>query len=430
LDAVPLWAQLTALAVLILLSAFFAITETALMTANRHRLRHLARRGSRSAATALWLLERTDGLLALVLIGSTMANALATALATLIAITLYGGQESKLVITVAVVSLLLIVFAQIAPKVIGAAHPDRITLATSLMLRLLMTVAAPLIWVIHMLVSGLMWLLRLRSGADDARLSTEELRSMVLESGSFIPGKHRSILLNLFELEKISVEDVMTPRAQIESLNLAVPVAEIRHQLTTCYHNQLPVHEGEINDISGILHVRKAMALLADEDLTTADFRELLSAPYFIPPDTDVFTQLQYFQENHERLAIIVDEYGEVQGLVTLDDIIEEMVGEFTTPAPGAARADLPGWDKNGECLVEGSALLRDLNKRLGMDFPLDGPKTINGLLLEYLQDIPEAHVSVKLAGCVIEIVQAQNQAIKVVKLIRPGKRKVSVDKL
>lgn len=398
------------------------MTETALMAANRHRLRHLARRGSRSAAAALWLLERTDRLLSLVLIGSTLANALATALATLIAFSLFGGQEIKLVITVAAVSLLLIVFAQISPKVVGAAHPERIALATSLLLRALMTLAQPLIWVMHLLVTSLMWLLRIRAGDADARLSTEELRAMVLESGSFIPGKHRSILLNLFELEKISVDDVMTPRAQIESLNLAAPVEDIRHQLTTCYHNQLPVHEGEINDIIGILHVRKAMALLAEEDLAAEDFRALLSAPYFIPPDTDVFAQLQYFQENHERLAIIVDEYGEVQGLVTLDDIIEEMVGEFTTPAPGAARADAPGWDANGECLVEGSALLRDLNKRLGLDFPLDGPKTINGLLLEYLQDIPEAHVSVRLAGCVIEIIQAQNQAIKVVKLIRSGK--------
>ncbi|MBK4733519.1 HlyC/CorC family transporter [Noviherbaspirillum pedocola] len=422
MDAVPLWAQFAALAILIFLSAFFAMTETALMAANRHRLRHLARRGSRSAAAALWLLERTDRLLSLVLIGSTLANALATALATLIAFNLFGGQEIKLVITVAAVSLLLIVFAQISPKVVGAAHPERIALATSLLLRALMTLAQPLIWVMHLLVTSLMWLLRIRAGDVDARLSTEELRMMVLESGSFIPGKHRSILLNLFELEKIAVDDVMTPRAHIEALNLAMPVEEIRHQLTTCYHNQLPVHEGEINDIIGILHVRKAMALLAEEDLAAEDFRALLSAPYFIPPDTDVFAQLQYFQENHERLAIIVDEYGEVQGLVTLDDIIEEMVGEFTTPAPGAARADAPGWDANGECLVEGSALLRDLNKRLALDFPLDGPKTINGLLLEYLQDIPEAHVSVRLAGCVIEIIQAQNQAIKVVKLIRPGK--------
>jgi Mg2+/Co2+ transporter CorB len=242
---------------------------------------------------------------------------------------------------------------------------------------------------------------------------------MVLEGASFIPKKHKSILLNLFDLEKISVEDVMTPRAQIEALNLSVPVEEIKHQLTTCYHNKLPVYEGEINRIVGILHVRKAMALLNQNEPTIEHFRELLTAPYFVPEDTDVFTQLQYFQENHERLGIIVDEYGEVQGLVTLEDIIEEMIGEFTTSVPGAARADSFDWNDHGECLLEGATTLRDINKHLGLDLPLDGPKTINGLLLEELRDIPEASISLKLNRCIVEIVQVQNQAIKVVKLIR-----------
>jgi Mg2+/Co2+ transporter CorB len=228
-------------------------------------------------------------------------------------------------------------------------------------------------------------------------------------------------LLNLFDLERVTVEDVMTPRSQVESLNLSVPVDEIKHQLTTCYHNKLLVHEGEINKIVGILHVRKAMALLNQVDeLTVEHFRELLTPPYFIPPETDLFTQLQYFQENQERLAVIVDEYGEVQGLVTLDDIIEEMVGEFTTSTPGATRADQFGWDKKGECLLEGSISLRDVNKRLDVNLPIDGPKTLNGLLLELLQEIPEASVCLKISGCVIEIVQVQEQVIKMVKLYRP----------
>ena len=180
------------------------------------------------------------------------------------------------------------------------------------------------------------------------------------------------------------------------------------------------VHDGEINQIVGILHVRKAIALLnQEEELTIEHFRELLSEPYFIPEETDLFTQLQYFQENHERLAVIVDEYGEVQGLVTLEDIIEEMIGEFTTSMPGAARADQFGWNANGECLLEGGTTLRDINKRLQLNFPVDGPKTLNGMLLDYLRDIPEANVALKINDCVIEIVQVQNQAIKVVKLIR-----------
>jgi Mg2+/Co2+ transporter CorB len=266
-------------------------------------------------------------------------------------------------------------------------------------------------------------MLRIRTGTGvrDMRISPDELRSMVVESGNFIPVKHKSILLNLFDLERVTVEDVMTPRSQVESLNLSVPVDEIKHQLTTCYHNKLLVHEGEINKIVGILHVRKAMALLNQVDeLTVEHFRELLTPPYFIPPETDLFTQLQYFQENQERLAVIVDEYGEVQGLVTLDDIIEEMVGEFTTSTPGATRADQFGWDKKGECLLEGSISLRDVNKRLDVNLPIDGPKTLNGLLLELLQEIPEASVSLKISGCVIEIVQVQEQVIKMVKLYRP----------
>jgi Mg2+/Co2+ transporter CorB len=324
----------------------------------------------------------------------------------------------------AVVAFLLIIFSEITPKVIGATYPERIALPASFILKPLMAVAKPVIWFVNLFVSGLLKLMRIEAGSNarDQRLSPEELRSIVLESSPFIPQKHRSILLNLFDLEKISVEDIMTPRSQIEALNLAVPVAEITRQLTTCYHNKLPVYEGEINQIVGVLHVRKAIGLLnLEEDLAVDHVRQLLGAPYFIPEGTDVFTQLQYFQENHERLGIIVDEYGEVQGLVTLEDIIEEMIGEFTTSVPGAARADAFGWNAEGECLLEGTTTLRDINKRLGLNFPLDGPKTLNGLLLEWLQDIPEANVSMKIANCIIEIIQVQHQSIKVVKLVRPA---------
>lgn len=391
------------------------------MAANRHRLRHLAKRGSKRAATTLWLLERTDKVLSLVLIANTLINALATALVTAIAISAFGNHERVITAATAAVAFLLIVFAEIAPKVIGATYPERIALPTSIILKPLMTLAKPVIWFVNLFVSGLLKFLHIKAGshARDHHLSPEELRSMVLEGGNFIPKKHKSILLNLFDLEKISVEDVMTPRAQIEALNLSVPAEEIKNQLTTCYHNKLPVYQDEINQIVGILHVRKAVALLNQKDeITVEDFRDLLVPPYFIPEDTDVFTQLQYFQEKHERLGIIVDEYGEVQGLVTLDDIIEEMVGEFTTSIPGAARADTFRWDINGECLLEGTTTLRDINKQLQLNFPLDGPKTLNGFLLELLRDIPEANVSIKIGDCILEIIQVQNQAIKVVKLI------------
>ena len=425
----PIWALVIALIVLILCSAFFAMAETALMAANKYRLRHLAKRGNRGAITTLWLLERTDKLLSVVLIANTLINTTATALVIAIAILHFGPEENVLAIATAVVAFLLIVFAEISPKVIGATYPEKIALASSAVLKPLMAASQPVVWFVNLFVTIVLKLLGIKSGgnADEHRVSPDELRSIVMEGGNFIPQKHKSILLNLFDLETISVEDIMTPRSQIEALNLAVPVDEIKHQLTTCYHNKLLVYEGEINQIVGVLHVRKAVALLNEADeLTVEHFRELLSAPYYIPQDTGVFTQLQYFQEKRERLGIIVDEYGEVQGLVTLEDIIEEMIGEFTTSVPGAARSESFSWDANGECLLEGSTPLRDINKRLDLEFPVDGPKTLNGLLLEELQEIPDAAISVKIGNCVIEVIQAQNQSIKVVKLTRPpGKRSV-----
>ncbi len=392
------------------------------MAANRHRLRHLAKRGSKLASTTLWLVGRIDKVLSLILICNTVINALVAALVTAMAITAFGNDDKVITMATGAVAFLLIIFAEIVPKVIGATYPERIIMPASVILKILLAIGKPVLWFVNLFVSGLFKLLHIKTGANapEQRLSPDELRSIVLEGGNFIPQKHKSILLNLFDLESISVEDVMTPRAQIEALNLSVPVEQIKHQLVTCYHNKLPVYEGEINHILGILHMRKAVALLSQEqELTAEHFRALLTEPYFIPQDTGVFAQLQHFQENHERLGIIVDEYGEVQGLVTLEDIIEEMIGEFTTSTPGATRADHFRWDEHGVCLLEGSTALRDINKRLGLEFLLDGPKTLNGLLLELLQDIPEANVSVKFPNCIIEIVQVQNQAIKVVKLIR-----------
>jgi Mg2+/Co2+ transporter CorB len=421
LNTVPLWAQILALVILICCSAFFSISETALIALNSYRVRHLAKDGNKRAMVTLWLLERTDRLLSLVLIAQTLLNALVTALVTAIAIESFGSNQKVLTIATGTIAFLLIVFAEITPKIIGATYPDRIALRASPILKPIMIMVTPAIWLVNLFVSLLLHMMGIKTGADarKQRLSPEELRTMVLESGNFILQKHKSILLNLFDLEAITVEDIMTPRTQIEALDLAVPVEEIKRQLTTCYHNKLPVYEGEINKIIGILHVRKTVALLNQEESLSADhFRELLTPAYFIPQDTGVFTQLQYFQENRERLGIIVDEYGEVQGLVTLEDIIEEMIGEFTTSMPSAGRADSLTWNEQGECLLEAATTLRDINRRLGLHLPVDGPKTINGLLLELLQDIPEANVSLKIADCIVEIVQVQNQSIRTIKLV------------
>lgn len=397
------------------------MTETALMAINRHRLKHLANRGNKFAITTLWLLGRTNRLLSVILIANTLINALITALVTSLAITTFGHDDKVISIATAIVAFLLIVFAEITPKTVGAAYPEQIALPASIVLRPLIIIGQPVIWFVNLFVNALLRLLHIDTTKkiNDHKLSPDELRSIVLEGGNFIAQKHKSILLNLFDLENISVNDIMTPRTQVEALNLSMPIADIKHQLTTCDHNKLPVYEGEINRIIGILQVRKAIVLLNQDELTVEHFRNLLNAPYFIPADTDVFTQLQYFQENREKLGIIVDEYGEIQGLVTLEDIIEEMIGEFTTSMSEETHSKPFDWNANGECLLDGSTVLRDINKCLQLNFPLNGPKTLNGLLLEYLQDIPEANISLKFHGCIMEIIEVQHQSIKVVKLIR-----------
>lgn len=368
------------------------------------------------------MLERKESLLSLILIANTLVNALVAGLITAIAIASFGNNETVLTLTTFVTAFLLVIFAEITPKMVGATYPEKIALFTSPILRVLMVVAHPLILVTNGFVSILLRIFNIKTGADSEsnRFTADELRTIVVEGSSYIPKKHKSILLNLFDLESITVEDVMTPRSQIEALNLSMPIDQIKHHLKTCYHNKLPVYEGEINHIIGILPIRNTLALLdTQEALTREDFRELLVTPYFIPQETDVLTQLQYFQENRERLGIIVDEYGEVQGLVTLEDIVEEIVGEFTTTLSNTTRPDAIHWNAQNECLLEGSATLREINKRLDLHFPLDGPKTINGLILDELQTIPDAHVGLKFPDCIAEVIHVQNQSIKMVKLTR-----------
>jgi Mg2+/Co2+ transporter CorB len=417
-----LWVLILALALLILLSAFFAMSETALMAANKYRLRHLAGRGHRGAITALWLLERTDRFLSLVLISNILLNAMCAALVTVIAIRLFGAEESVIAGAAAAVAFLLIVFAEVSPKIIGATYPEPVATATSLPLKGLMRIGRPLISFVNVFVRALLALLRIRTGPDAARqrLSQEELRSVVLEGGSYIPQKHRSILLNLFDLESVKVGDIMSPRARIEALDLDDPLETILDGLANCVHNTLPVYEGEINRIIGILHVRKAASLLRD-GASKERLRALLAPPYFILEDSRVLDQLQYFQEARERLGVVVDEYGEVQGLLALDDIIEEMIGSFTTPQAGSAPEETLAWDAQGACLLDGGTPLRDINKQLGLSLPLEGPRTVNGLLLETLQEIPDAPIALKIGGCVIEVLQVEGQAVKRVKLLRPA---------
>ena len=420
MDDIPIAAQLVALAILLAISGFFSIAETSMMAVNRYRLKALVRLGHRGAKLASALLAHTDKLLGVILLGNTLVAAGAATLAALIAHSLFGDSHWIPALSAVLVTFALLVFSEITPKVIGATYAESIAVGVSYVLVPMLRVLYPVVWFVNLFVRPLLWVFQVKSTGGDQtqRFSIEELRALVLESGQFIPKKHQSILVNLFDLEAITIEDVMTPRAQIEAIDLDAPTESVFAQLSTAYHARLPAYRGELGNVAGILHLRKVLRVLQPGRFDPRMLVDLLAEPYFVPAGTPAFTQLQYFQENHQRIALVVDEYGELQGLVTLEDIIEEIIGKFTTTAP--VKSESYAWEKDGSVLVEGSSMLRELNRKLRLSLPLDGPKTLNGLILEHLQDIPEAGVSIKIAQIPMEIIQTQDRVIKTVRLFRP----------
>ncbi len=409
-----------ALAVLLVLSAFFSIAETAMMAFNRYRLKHLVARSDSGAARVAELLKRTDRLLGGILIGNTLVIAAASTLSSLVAVRFLGHDKLAYAIGTLVISFLIIVFAEITPKVIGATFPERTALILSYPIKLTLRVLDPAAWFVNLFVGPLLWMLRVRTGgnADAPKLSTEEIRTLVLESSSFMPKKHLAILLNLFDVGAVTVQDIMVPRARIESIKLEDDIETIAHQLATSYHQRLPVFRDALGEVVGVLHLRRVLAPLRDGVLDQALLESLVVQPYFVPATTPVLAQLQYFQENRERMALVVDEYGELMGLVTLEDILEEIIGKFTTSLPTAGGT--LAWDERGTAAAEGTTPVRELNRSLGLALPTDGPKTLNGLILEHLQDIPEADVSIKIGNVPMEIVHAQGRTVKTVRIFRP----------
>ena len=420
MESFPIWAQIAALVMLLLFSAFFSIAETAMMALSRIRLRHLVREGSRGARLTQALIDRTDRLLGVILLGNNLVNNVLATLVTALAIYYFGRSEWVLAVAAGTLTFTILVFAEITPKVIGARFPERVALPASYVLTPLLRLAAPFVWFVNLFVRAVLAALRVpRHDAGQAQhLTSQELRTVVLEGGSFIPSKHRSILLNLFDLERLTVDDIMVPRARIEGLDIAQPPDAISRQLTTCYHNKLPVFDGDITRILGVLHVRKLLPLLGERALSAEQVRERLVPPYFVPTGTPLLQQLQMFQDNRQRVGLVVDEYGDVLGMVTLEDIVEEIVGEFTTQAPGFGTAALR-WSDDGQVVVDGSVALRELNRRLRLELPTDGPRTLNGLLLEILQEIPDAPCCVRLPNCVVEIVHTDGQAVRSARIFR-----------
>jgi Mg2+/Co2+ transporter CorB len=421
LDNISLSSQFAILVLLLLCTAFFSISETSLMSVNRYRMKHLARQGHRGARLASILLAKTDKLLGVILLGNTLCIVGSSALEVVISHQLFGEGEYVLAAGSLALTFVILVFSEISPKVIAAAHPEKFAFACSYLLYPLLWLFNPIVSFVNLFVRGFMYILGMKANFAEAHhaVTTEELRSIVTDAGHFIPKKHRSILLNLFDLEKITVDDVMTAHTLVESIDFDAPLDEIMQQISNSQHTRLPVRQGEQEEIFGILHLRKVMSQLRahheSDDFDKEALREVIAEPYFVPSGTPLYTQIQQFQEKQQRVALVVDEYGEFKGLVTLEDILEEMIGDFTTQSP--SRLGSYRQDEDGGWLVDGSSTLRDLNKKLNLSLPLDGPRTLNGLILEHFEDIPESNTSFKVGTHVIEIVQTQDRIVKSVKI-------------
>ncbi len=405
------------LLLLLVLSGFFSASETSMMAINRHRLNHLVRKGNKSAKLAARLLGKVDQLLGSILLGNTLLNVAAATLAEIIILRLYGHNELAMLLGTLAIAFVILVFSEIMPKIIAATHPERVALPSSYLLAPLVKLFYPVVFIATAIVRGLLWVLGIKIQTDQSKhkMTLEELRGLVLDAEHFLPRKHQKMLLNLVDLERITVNDVMVPRNQIEALDLSADRDQLRQQIITCHHTLLPVYEDMPGNIVGILHVKRALSLLQGSTLDLQELKSVLNEPYFIPSDTPLLKQLQQFQERHARLGLVVDEYGELLGLVTLENILEEIVGEFTTQSPTQTGKFLRHDD--GSFLLEGGCSLRELNRKLGLHFPLGGARTLNGLILEHLEDIPEAGTSLKIAGYPIEIIQTQDRVVKVVRI-------------
>ena len=389
------------------------------MALNRYRLRHLVNDGHRGARLAQLLLDKTDLLLGAILLGNTFAAVSIATISDDMSQRLLGDGTTGLWLGTIAITLVILIFGEITPKVIAAAHAERLALTYSYVLYPLTRLIYPFLWFTNLFVQGLLKLLRIKVNFKEATqaISTDELRTIVSEAGHYIPQKNRAILLNLLDLETATVDDVMTAHTQIEAVNIDSPFDELLQQINSSHHTRILVRQGSQEDIIGILHIRKIINQMRNGELTLEGILETIIEPYFIPSGTPLYAQIQQFQEKHQRLALVVDEYGELKGLVTLEDILEEIIGEFTTQSP--TRASILHEEEDGSWILDGSISLRELNKKLQLDLPLDGPRTLNGLILERFEDIPEPGTSIKIDHCALEILQTQDKIVKSVRILR-----------
>ena len=404
------------LLVLILLSGFFSSSETGLMAINKYRLRHLANKGHRGAKLAQNLLRKPDRLIGLILLGNNLVNILAAAIATVIGIRLFGSNGvwiASLVLTV-----VILIFSEVAPKTVAALHPERIAFPASYVLYVLLKILYPVVWLVNGLANFILRPFRVRTNVDlIEHLNREELRTLVKEGGERIPDDHQRMLINILDLEQATVEDVMIPRQDIVGIDLDDDWEEILLQLTQTVYTRMPVFRESIDQVEGLLHIRTVIAKLAHGALTFDELKHSVRRPYFIPEGTALTQQLLEFQRRERRMGLVVDEYGDIQGMVTLDDILEEIVGEYTTESREKSR-DVRRLD-DGNFLVDGSVTLRTLNRSMDWDLPEDEASTLNGLLLEELGDIPSGQASLKIGPHIMTILEIKDNVIGKV-LVKP----------
>ncbi|MEJ2630355.1 MAG: HlyC/CorC family transporter [Acidihalobacter sp.] len=401
------------LILLVLVSSFFSGTETALMSLNRYRLRHLAESGHPGAIRAQRLLSKPDRLIGLILLGNNLTNILITQLATYIGYTLFG--EAGIAIATGVLTFGLLIFAEVAPKTLAALHAERVAFPAAFVYVPLLIAVYPLVWLVNLMANSILRLIGVSADDTEAQpMSREELRSVVNQAGGLIPRRHQKMLLGLLDLDKATVEDIMVPRNEIVGIDLDEPWDEIIEQLSHTSYTRLPVYHGDIDRIIGIIHIRHVFALAQSGRLDRETLETELRPPYFIPEGTSLNQQLLNFQSERRRIGLVVDEYGDIQGLVTLEDLLEEVVGEFTTDPTAHSRDIHPQAD--GSFMIDGSTHIREINRTLGWRLPTRGPRTLNGLLLEYLEMIPEPGTSVLINGYPMEIVQTKNNAVRTVR--------------
>lgn len=400
---------------LILASGFFSGSETGLMSLNRYRLRHLADKKHKGAMRAFRLLEKPDKLIGLILLGNNFVNILASAIATIIGIRLLG--EAGVLAATAILTIVVLIFAEVTPKTLAAMHPEKFALPATLFLEPLLRLLYPFVWFINLSSKVIFKIFGIRQTTSSDKLSSEELRIVVNEAATMIPKGHQKMLLSILDLEKVTIDDIMIPRNEIIGIDLEDDWSDIIKQLAETQHTRLPVFEGDIDHIVGMIHIRRALRFFHMEDSSKDDFRKIIREAYYVPTNTPLNTQLLNFQHERRRNAMVVNEYGDILGLVTLEDILEEIVGEFTTD-PSATRKDVQT-QENGSYLIDGSITVRELNKILGWKLPIEGPKTLNGLIIEYLEHIPDPATSMMLDNYPIEIIQTTKNAVKTV-LIDP----------